>query len=883
MHLIGKTLNNYEILDKLGAGGMGEVYRARDLKLGREVALKMLTADVANDPERMARFQREAKVLASLNHPNIAVLYGLEQSQSGSFLIMEVAEGQDLSDLMQQGPLPMEDAFRIAAGIAAGLEEAHDKGIVHRDLKPANVVVGSDKVKILDFGLASAYAGDPAEEVDILSSPTITQAFTQPGMILGTAAYMSPEQARGKPLDKRTDIWSFGVILYEMLTGDHVFHGETITDTLALVLHRTPDLERLPAATPLKVRRLLTRCFEKDPQLRLRDIGEARITLSSNEADEIEATTSEHVTVASGRGRARVAWAVAALAVVAAGALGWIALTKQAPARPEVRASITPPRETRFNGYGAYGGSLSISPDGSRITFSAGSQGTSPTLYLRSLDSDEAQVLAGTAGARYPFWSPDGRYLAYFVDGVLKKQAIDGGAPVTITEAPDGRGGTWNSDDVIVFAPSTNTSLHRVSASGGSSSPLTKLDRQRSGESTHRFPFFLPDGRNYLYVRASHSAADGDNVNSLWVGTIDADDTRELMQTSSNAAYALGHIFWVRDGFLMARPFDAARLELTGDGFPVGEEALSQPNYWSGAFGVSNAGTLIFQQGGPSSTALSWYDREGAVLGTIGDVGRYGYIRLSPDDTRLAVSVKPQDSGNGDIWVFDVERNVGSRLTFAESNESSPVWSPDGRRIAFQSNRGGPGDIYVRAADGTGEAELLYSSESNDEAWSWSSDGKHIAMNHSEGRDDLWVLSLETKEASSFISTDYDEGWGQFSPDGQWLAYLSNESGTYEAYLTRFPSADGKWQLSTDGAEWLLGWNAAGTEIYCMDGGGSVTATRVTLNELVTIDRPEVLFPTVADESWDSSSDGTRFVIGMPEDRNAAYPITLVVNWQGKR
>jgi serine/threonine protein kinase len=881
----GETISHYQILEKLGEGGMGEVYLARDTKLDREVAIKFLPSELSTDPERLARFRREAKVLASLSHPNIAMLFAIEQAEDKVFLVMEVARGEALSTRLDSGALPLDEALDIALGIAAGMEEAHEKGIIHRDLKPANVVVGDGKVKVLDFGLATAYTGDQENSGDILNSPTITQAFTQQGTILGTAAYMSPEQARGKKLDKRTDIWAFGVILFEMLTGERMFHGETVTDTLAGILHREPDLALVPASTPPNVKRVLSRCLEKDPEHRLRDIGEARIALSSPDTEPPIEEQAATVTAADTRpGRERAAWALAGISAVAALALAWSAFFSDAPeSNPEIRTSINPPEGHHFEGFAVNSGSLTLSPDGKMLTFTASSGVGTPKLYLRSLDSEVAVPIPGSDSATFPFWSADSAGLAFFVGGKLKKQSINGGAPLTVCDAPDGRGGTWNEDDVILFAPSTQVGLHRVSAGGGTSVPVTEPDPNRMGETTHRSPYFLPDGQSYLYFRGSHSAAADDPVNSIWVGRLDSDETKEIMKASTNAQYARGHLFWVNDGFLMASPFDPEKLELLGDGFPVGEGVSEQLTFWRGSFAVSERGVIAMQYGFASRKYLTWLDRSGEELGRFDRLGRYDFIRLSPDDQRLAAEIEDEANGAGDIWVFDVARDIANRLTFSDTNETNPVWSPDGTRIAFLSNRDGPGNIYVRLADGTGDASLLFGSDTNDEPWDWSPDGQHLIFNHSEQKVDLWAYSFESGEASPFIATEHDEGWGRLSPDGQWLGYISNASGRYELYLTRFPGGDGKWQISTTGADWLLGWNDEGNELYYLDLAGAVWAVKIELEGRVAVDTPKQLFSTRSGNSWTSASDGKRFVIGAPEIMNAGYSITLVVDWQGRR
>jgi Tol biopolymer transport system component len=884
--LIGKTLGHYEILGALGKGGMGEVYRARDTKLGREVAIKVLPREMSGDLERVARFDREARLLASLQHGHIASIYGFEHENEVQFLAMELVEGQTLEDRLHEGALSHDETLRIARQMAAGLEAAHEKGIIHRDLKPANVMLTRDgDVKILDFGLARAWFGESADEEDLSNSPTITAAMTQAGTILGTAAYMSPEQARGKNVDRRADIWAFGAILWEMVTGNRLFEGETISDTLAAVIRAEPEWELLPTEKQPRLCHLIERCLVRDPRQRLRDIGEVRIALSSPDGERpIEEQPAAEIAAGVRPGREPVAWTLAGISMVAALTLGWIALFTGAPeSGPEIRASINPPEGHHFEGFAANSGSLTLSPDGKMLTFTASSGVGTPKLYLRSLDSEMAVPIPGSDGATFPFWSPDSAELAFFVGGKLKKQSISGGAPLTICDAPDGRGGTWNEDDVILFAPSTHAGLHRVSAGGGTAVLVTEPDPNRMGETTHRSPYFLPDGQRYLYFRGSHSAAAGDPVNSIWAGRLDSDETKEIMKASTNAQYAREHMFWVNDGFLMASPFDPEKLELLGDGFPVGEGVSEQLTYWRGSFAVSERGVIAMQHGFASRKYLTWFDRSGEELDRFDRLGRYDFIRLSPDNQRLAAEIKDETNGAGDIWVFDVARDVGNRLTFSHTNETNPIWSPDGARIAFLSNRDGPGNIYVRSADGTGDAGLLFGSDTNDEPWDWSPDGQHLIFNHSEKKVDLWVYSFESGEGGPFIATEHDEGWARLSPDGQWLGYISNASGRYELYLTRFPSGDGKWQISTKGADWLLGWNDENNEMYYLDLAGAVWAVKIDLENRVAVNTPRQLFSTRSGNTWASASDGARFIIGVPEVMTAGYSITLVVDWQGKR
>jgi len=502
-------------------------------------------------------------------------------------------------------------------------------------------------------------------------------------------------------------------------------------------------------------------------------------------------------------------------------------------------------------------------------------------LFLRSLGSSIAQKLSNTEGATYPFWSPDSKQIAFFADGKLKKLDLNGGAPMTLTSAIDGRGGTWNSDGTILFAPETQTPIHRVSTGGVLGGPVTTIDNTRMAETTHRFPSFLPDGRHFLYLRGSHAANNQDAVNSIWVGDLESEETVELMQSGTQANYAQGHLFWVNDQFLMARPFSVQDLEFTGEAFAVGEGVVVQLNAWRAAYAVSEAGPLSFQGGLAAEQILTLFDREGKELGTIGEAARYSEIRLSPDNRYLAAGIDAEGGGQSDIWVYDLSRNVGSRLTFDDARDTKPVWSPDGKRIAFTSNRGGRSGVFVRSADGRGDAESLFTIDGQCEVQDWSRDGKYLAIDSGIGKNDVWILNLEDGESFALVSSEFDEGYSRFSPDGNWIGYISNEAGKYELYLTRFPSGEGKWQLSKDGADWLLGWNDAGTELFYLDLEGNLTSVKVAFGDQVVADLPTILFSTRAGNTWDNKSDGSGFVLGAPNDAGDDFPITLIVNWDG--
>jgi len=883
----GQQLLHYRLIEKIGEGGMGVVWKAQDTTLDRHVAIKVLPDAFARDPDRRERFEREARLLATLNHSGIAGVYGLHESDGLTFIAMEFIPGEDLARRLKRGPLSIDDAIDVARQVADALEAAHEQSVIHRDLKPANIVRTPDgQIKLLDLGLAKALATESATDPGSLSlSPTATSAGTVAGTLLGTAAYMSPEQVKGREADRRADIWAFGCVLYEMLTGNCTFGGETISETFASVLRDEAKQDALPTETPVGVRRLLERCLDRDRRTRLRDIGEARIALSPErlaDAGSVESGADTAVAPVQPAKTGGIVWAVGAIALVALAALGWIVVTGSGAERaPEVRANVAPPEDRNFLVTGSHAGSLSLSPDGSKLTFVASSGSGRPSLYLRALGSTKPQLIPGTEGATFPFWAPDSRQLAFFADAKLKKLNLNGGAPMTVATATEARGGTWADDGTILFAPDTQSAIHRVSAGGVLGDPVTSLDHDRDGETTHRFPTFLPDQRHFLYVRGSHSASNKDAVNGIWIGDIESDETFELMQSGTQARYAQGHLFWVNEGFLMAREFSPDELAFTGEPFAVGEEVVVQADTWLAAYAVSDAGPLVFQTGLAPEVQLTWFDREGNALETVGDPGKYTFIRLSPDDRSLAVTLGDATSGRGDIWIFDVRRNVGSRLTFDEAADDHPVWSPDGSQVAFASRRDGKHGLYVRPSNGRGTAELLHEAAQQSEPEDWSSDGKYIAFNSSLGKADLWILPVDGGEAYPFIAGEFDEGYARFSPDVNWLGYASNETGRYELYLTRFPGGEGKWQLSKVGADWLIGWRADGTEIYYLDLEGRLCSVKVELTDKVIADLPTCIFETNSGRSWASRSDGERFVLGVPHDQNSGFPITLIVNWKG--
>jgi Tol biopolymer transport system component len=877
---IGTQLGPYEILSAVGAGGMGEVYRARDTRLNRDVALKILPEIFAADPDRMARFEREARVLAALNHPHIAAIHGLEESGSTRALVMELLEGPTLADRIAAGPIPLDEALPIAKQIAEALEYAHDHGVIHRDLKPSNIKVSVDgSVKVLDFGLAKALQDEPIT-ADPRDSPTLSMAATMPGVILGTAAYMSPEQAKGKPVDRRADIWAFGVVLFEMLTGKPLYSGETVAETLASIIKEDPPLNRLPSGTPSCIQNLLRRCLEKDPRQRLRDIGEARIAIEH--ASDVSASP----VTAQGKSRERLAWSVAAVFLIAGLTLGAFVYFGHAPEETRtMRFFVSPPDTGRLamtapTPSGAVVGPLAVSPDGNRIAIVATRADGKSQLWVRSLDTLTAQSLAGTDGAFQPFWSPDGRFLGFFADGKLKKIEVSGGPSITLCDAPDPRSGTWNRDGVIVFGPTPASALQRVSAAGGLPTAASTLGQ---GESVHMRPFFLPDGQHFLY-----RASTGPGAGPIYVGSLKSAERKFLFNAdSSNVVYSQGYLLFLRETTLIAQSFDARRLVLTGDAFPIAENIVNTATVNPfGVFSVSENGVLAYQTGSTAAgSQLVWFDHNGKQIGVLGDPAAYGDVVLSPDSKRASVNI-PEAGKARDIWLYDVARGLRTRFTFDPANELTSTWSPDGSRVVFNSNRKGHYDLYQKASSGVGSEEVLLEDNLEKYPLSWSPDGRFIlyrSFGVTTGYD-LFVLPLTgDHKPFAFLNTKFNEQDGQFSPDGRWVAYVSDESGRNEVYVAPFPGAGGKWQISTTGGTYPR-WRRDGTEIVYLSPDSMLMSAPVNgKGSSFEVGSVTPLFEThlVAGSryAYDVSADGQRFLINTFPEQTTSGPITVILNW----
>jgi len=873
--MIGTRLGSYQVVAKLGEGGMGEVYRARDTKLNRDVAIKVLPELFAQDADRLARFTREAQVLAALNHPHIAAIYGIE----GNALVMELVEGDDLSVHIARGPMPLADALPIARQIADALEAAHEQGIIHRDLKPANIKVRADgTVKLLDFGLAKALGPEGAgATADAMRSPTLTARATQMGMIIGTAAYMAPEQARGKIVDRRADVWAFGAVLFEMVTGTRAFPGDDVTDTIAAVVRAEPQWGLLPANLPPTLRVYLRQCLHKDPKQRIGDIRDVRLALDGAfdgaipEAQASAAPVTRH---------GSLAWIALAVVTVLAGVLFVPAVRHlretPAPASPETRLDIVTPAADDST-------SMALSPDGRQIVFAAAGDGVS-RLWVRPLDATTAQPLAGTEGATFPFWSPDSRSIGFFADDKLKRIDLGGGTPRALAPVVAGRGGTWNADGIIVFTPNTTGPLFRIAASGGEAVAVATANKQPH----YRHPWFLPDGHHFLFFE--YGTAD---TSGIYLGSLDAGDTTRLTGAETRGIYVPpGWVLWVRAGALVAQRLDLERAALVGDPVTVADPVATDSTS-AAAVAASSTGRVAFRAGGTNLRQLTWFDRSGKIVGVAGgpDANAVTAPELSPDGRRVAVDRTVQ--GNRDVWLKDLARDTFTRFTFDPALDGYPVWSPDGLRIAFESKRkGGSWDIWLKPSSGAGADELLLATPNDEWAYDWSQDGRFLLYRMTEARTgpDLWALPVTGSDRKPVVvtNTPFTEQNGQFSPDGRWVAYDTNESGRFEIVVQSFPEPTAKWQLSTQGGRQPR-WRADGKEIYFIAADAKLMAVAVTVSgstlepgNAVPLFATRIVGSSFTDKAQYAVSRDGRFLINQIQQDSVA-PITLIQGWDPGR
>jgi eukaryotic-like serine/threonine-protein kinase len=872
--MIGQRLGSFTIQSLLGAGGMGEVYRARDSRLDREVAIKILPAVWLADPDRRTRFEREARLLAALNHPNVGAIYGVEDVDGGRALVLELVEGPTLAERLERGPLPFKETLTIAAQIADALDAAHQSGIVHRDLKPANIKIRNDgRVKVLDFGLAKIARDESTPDVSVAATATFA---TRHGAVLGTAAYMSPEQARGMPVDKRTDIWAFGCILYEMLTGRPAFARATFSDTIAATLEHEPDWQSLPVTTPAAIRRLVKRCLEKDVARRLRDIGDVALDLNDTRSD-------DGIAGSPGVTRSSLPWfAAAAIATVAAsvagGAVWMFERTPPAPVQVTRLAVSLPAGDTLGN---TQIPSIALAPDGRTMAYAASRGGRSPQLFVRRLDAPEATLLPGTDGARGPFFSPNGQWIGFFAQGKLKKVLAAGGGLQSLADAAVGLGGSWSGDDTIYFAPFNTSSIWKVSANGGTPQEFTRVDKSRD-EVSHRWPQVLADRKTLLFTVWTGPGWDEKHL-EIQVGEGGAH--RRLVPGASTGRYiSTGHLLYSKADNLIVAPFDLASLSVTGP--PVTLVERARDGVGEGAqYSVSDSGTLAYvqAQAGVFERRLVWVSRDGTVTAIAAPPNAYTDPAISPDGRSVALSVQGTTQT---LWVYDLVRS--SLTTLPEPGSlQSPLWTPDGRRLAYRATRAGYRNLFWRPADGSGQEERLTTSAGLHTPSSFSRDGRILLFTDiaADTGNDIWVMDIDARQRSAraVLKTRSGEFSPKISPDGKWLAYSSDESGRLEIYVSQFPAPGGKITISTDGGAEPR-WSRDGRELFYRQ-DDKMMAVTITPGPSLTASSPRMLFEgryQLADTGiggYDVAPDGRFLMIQATVAEQPAAEFNIVLGW----
>jgi Tol biopolymer transport system component len=873
---LGTNLGPYEILAMLGAGGMGEVYRARDTRLGRDVAIKILPKTMSADATRKQRFEREARTISGLNHPNICALYDVGSQDGMDYLVMECVEGETLAKRLEKGALPLEQVLKYGAQIADGLDKAHRSGMVHRDLKPGNIMLTATGAKLLDFGLAKPAA--PLAGAATLTAVTQDSPMTEQGTLVGTFQYMSPEQLEGKDVDARSDIFSFGAVLYEMLTGQRPFLGKSQLSVASAILEKEPV--PITAAKPLTSPALdhaIRKCLAKHPDERWQSAGDLASELKwITESDAQKLVTA--LLGGAGRTGERIAWLVAgALGVALAVTLMWFRNAKPPEQTMYFPAPLSFPARD-----------VAVAPNGQTIAVVGYLESARKNaLWIYEVGSQGARNLADTEGATYPFWSPDGRFLAFFAEGKLKKLDVSGGPMQTLCDAPSGRGGTWNKDGVIVFTPLAvpGEGLYRVSASGGMPTSISHPDTSR-GEDSHRWPMFLPDGKHYLYTAANFGGRK--DVNAIFVGSLDSNEKRFVVDATANAAYAApGYLVFYRNKILLAQRFDLKPFVLRGEPTTIQTEIQYQPQVARAVFAVSDSGLLVAQTG--SAVALSqpvWFDRRGNEVGAVAKPDLYGNVFIAPNGRSVALDKTDMGTQNIDVWTYELQRDSAKRFTFKLGFEMLPIWSPDAAWLVYGSNQLLGTDLYMKNSDGTQEEKSIVHDEFAKYPNDWSRDGKHILYNRGT---DLWFLTLPELKASLFLKAVSILRNGQFSPDGKWVAYASNETGKWEIYVTSFPDARGKWQVSTGGGEQPR-WRGDGKELYYLSSDRKMMTVPVTLGDKFDAGIPVVLFqatprqPVTSTDQfvYDVSRDGQRFLINTPVKQADNPPMSVVLNWTAK-
>jgi serine/threonine protein kinase len=873
---VGTTLSHYRVIAKIGEGGMGEVYRARDLQLNRDVALKVLPAAVSGNSDRLRRFELEAQSTSDLNHPNILTIFDIGSHNGTSFIVSELLEGETLREHLQATALAPRRATEYAVQIARGLAAAHDRGVVHRDLKPDNIFITTDgRVKILDFGLAKLV--EPTEQSETPTNVPTRKVGTEPGAVMGTVGYMSPEQAAGRRVDHRSDIFSFGAVLYEMLSGVRAFHGDTAIETLNAILKEDP--QEFSAITTRVISPALEsvvwHCLEKKPERRFQSASDAAFALEalSGRSNSSSATVISPAPSVGRISRERLIWiGISSLLLLSTAALTFSYFFRHEKSARLVRLALATPEKASLPGR------VTVSPDGLRVAFLATNSEGKRLLWVRQLDAPNAQQLAGTEGANSPFWSPDSRTLGYFASGKLYRVEAGGGRPQVLCDVAEISGGAWNANGTILFGG--HDGLLRVSDQGGTTTLVTKIAPK---EEAHRWPYFLPDGRHFVFLADAERTED----HNIRAGSLDSPDSQILISAVTRIAYAPpGYLLYVSQGSLVAHPFDSSTLKFTGNPIPIAEHIEQLGGNHEFDFSVSDNGVLAYQSGNPNSQ-LTWFDREGKKLSTVGDPGNYSTIALSPDDHRAAVGLLDVDGRASDLWVSDVTRGNLTRLTFDPQSDSDAVWSPDGSQIVFSSNRAGDGftNLYTTSAGGAGKEQVIYKSEATKFPTDWSHDGRSILFENWVDNGEVWVLTLTgDRQAKPLLqSSSFSQAEGVYSPDGRYIAYVSTESGRPEVFVQTLPLSGNKWQVSTAGGVFPR-WR--GKDIIYVTEDGKLMAAETKIGSTFESGVPRQILQTSikmlagAGYPYSVSSDGARFLVNARVEATNLAPMTVVLNWQ---
>ena len=871
----GTRLGPYEVKKKIGAGGMGEVYSAQDTRLDRIVAVKILPSHLSANPDLCRRFEREARSISKLSHPNICSLFDVGNEDGVEYLVMEYIEGETLAERLARGPLPLDDVIRTATEIAEALDSAHGLGFLHRDLKPGNVMLSKSGAKLLDFGLAK-HSGFGDSSADLTATPTIASPLTAKGTIMGTFQYMAPELLDGGEADKRSDVFAFGATLYEMVTGKIAFEGKTQASVIAGILEREPEpVTTFNAKVPPRLERLIRSCLEKKPDDRRSSMTDIVLELRGILKGPGKGGAPHGASETSRRG-GRTGWIVAAVFALLAAGLGTLLAMRPAPEARVVFSYLPPPPGTGYNLESNNPGPAAISPDGRMIAFTAMDEKGDVLLWVRHLDSPVAQPLHGTDGALYPFWSPDSRHIAFFADQKLKKIAALGGPPLTLCDAVFGKSGSWGESGSILFPPTYDTGIHMVSAAGGEATVVTELD-STFDENSHRFPQWLPDGEHFLYLSRRGG---GDGLEGvLMLGTVGG-ESRELMPIESQAQYVSGHLLFLREQTLMARPFDASSLGFSGEAFPITESVEYITGAVYGVFAASENGTLLFQKDSREAQyELVWYDRSGAEIGTIREQALYARPRISPSGEYVAVEIPDPESSKDDIWIIELDRDVKTRFTFNAEPDFGPVWSPDSEELIYVAQEEGSFILKRKAVHGSSEAVEIWRNGSGFLPICWSSDGQLITISRDA---DIWTLSLEEgAEPERYTHTEETREFSpHISPDGRWLLYQSDETGDWQIYVTTFPEKGRKWQVSIDPAFAPL-WSKNGAEIMFTEVENSgLMAVSVDRNgRNLQVGRPVHLMDIAMAVDGHVPLDGERILLCNRTEPPEIVPLTLVLNW----